>query len=65
MMDERRRFQIALGGVAACVLIAAMFVSSAPPLEYRSVMGGQRTGRSLETHIVELVRQCSQLGATA
>lgn len=36
-----------------------------PPLEYRSVMGGQRNGRSLETHIVELVRQCSQLGATA
>jgi UDP-glucose 4-epimerase len=38
---------------------------AAPPLEYRSVMGGQRSGRSLETHIVELVRQCSQLGATA
>ena len=36
-MDERRRFQIALGGVAACVLIAALFVSSAPPVWYPAV----------------------------
>jgi hypothetical protein len=34
MMDERRRFQIALGGIATCLLIAALFVSSAPPLSY-------------------------------
>lgn len=40
-MDERRRFQIALGGVASCVLIAAMFVSSAPPLEYPAVRAPQ------------------------
>ena len=40
-MDERRRFQIALGGVASCVLIAAMFVSSAPPLEYPAVHAPQ------------------------
>jgi UDP-glucose 4-epimerase len=36
-----------------------------PPLEYRSVVVGARNGRSLETHIAELIRQCSQLGATA
>ena len=36
-MDERRRFQIALGGVASCVLIAAMFISSAPPLTFPAV----------------------------
>jgi hypothetical protein len=36
-MDERRRFQIALGGVASCLLIAALFVSSAPPLVYPAV----------------------------
>jgi hypothetical protein len=41
MMDERRRFQIALGGVASCLLIAAMFVSSAPPLEYPPVRDPQ------------------------
>ena len=33
-MDERRRFQIALGGIASSLLIAALFVSSAPPLSY-------------------------------
>ena len=33
-MDERRRFQIALGGIATCLLIAALCVSSAPPLSY-------------------------------
>ena len=32
-MDERRRFQLALGGIATCLLIAALFVSSAPPIE--------------------------------
>jgi UDP-glucose 4-epimerase len=36
-----------------------------PALEYRSVFVGARNGRSLETHIVELIRQCSHLGATA
>jgi hypothetical protein len=36
-MDERRRFQVALGGIASCLLIAALFVSSAPPLVYPAV----------------------------
>jgi hypothetical protein len=36
-MDERRRFQVALGGVASCLLIAALFVSSAPPVVYPAV----------------------------
>lgn len=36
-----------------------------PALEYRSVIVGARNGRSLETHIAELIRQCSHLGATA
>ncbi|MDQ7247167.1 NAD-dependent epimerase/dehydratase family protein [Dongia sedimenti] len=52
-------------GRSCRVEIAGKGDTAAPPLEYRSVMGGQRNGRSLETHIVELVRQCSQLGATA
>lgn len=36
-MDERRRFQVALGGIASCLLIAALFVSSAPPVVYPAV----------------------------
>ena len=40
-MDERRRFQIALGGVASTVFIAGLFVWSAPPLEYPAVGGPQ------------------------
>lgn len=40
-MDERRRFQIALGGVASTVFIAALFVSSAPPLVYPPVPAPQ------------------------
>jgi UDP-glucose 4-epimerase len=47
------------------VEIAGTGDAGGAPLEYRSVMGGLRSGRSLETHIVELVRQCSKLGATA
>ncbi|WP_395018146.1 NAD-dependent epimerase/dehydratase family protein [Dongia sp.] len=52
-------------GRACRVEIAGKGDAAAAALEYRSVMGGARNGRSLETHIVELVRQCSQLGATA
>lgn len=40
-MDERRRFQIALGGVAGTVFIAGLFVWSAPPLDYPAVHGPQ------------------------
>jgi hypothetical protein len=40
-MDERRRFQIALGGVASTVFIAGVFVWSAPPLEYPAVRAPQ------------------------
>jgi UDP-glucose 4-epimerase len=47
------------------VEIAGKTAGGSAPLEYRSVMGGARNGRSLETHIVELIRQCSQLGASA
>ena len=50
---------------AALETAGAQCARIAVPLDYRSVMGGLRHGRSLETHIVELVRQCSQLGATA
>jgi hypothetical protein len=40
-MDERRRFQIALGGVASTVFIAGLFVWSAPPLDYPAVRAPQ------------------------
>jgi hypothetical protein len=43
-MDKRRRFQIALGGIASCLLIAALFVSSAPPLTYPAVSRPVRIG---------------------
>jgi len=52
-------------GRSCRVEIAGKGEAAAPALEYRSVMGGSRSGRSLETHIVELIRQCSHLGATA
>lgn len=52
-------------GRSCRVEIAGKGDTTSAPLEYRSVMGGSGSGRSLETHIVELVRQCSQLGATA
>jgi UDP-glucose 4-epimerase len=52
-------------GRACRVEIAGSGNATGWPLEYRSVMGGSRQGQSLEAHIVELVRQCSHLGATA
>jgi UDP-glucose 4-epimerase len=52
-------------GRACHVEVAGKGDSGDAPLEYRSVVGGARHGRSLETHIVDLVRQCSHLGATA
>lgn len=46
-MDERRRFQIALGGIGSCLVIAALFVSSAPPLEYPAVRAPKAAYRVL------------------
>ena len=51
-MDERRRFQIALGGIASCLLIAALVVSSAPPLAYPAVpRAGLSTPAPLVRHL--------------
>ncbi len=48
-MDERRRFQIALGGVASLVLIAGLFVASAPPVTYPAVSAPQPFYRIVST----------------
>jgi UDP-glucose 4-epimerase len=52
-------------GRTARVEIAGSGAAAGPDLEYRSVTGGLRSGRALECHVVELIRQCFKLGATA
>jgi hypothetical protein len=47
-MNERRRFQIALGGVASTVVIAGLFVWSAPPVEYPAVRAPQPFVRGVD-----------------
>jgi UDP-glucose 4-epimerase len=47
------------------VEIAGAGPNPGAPLEYRSVAGGARDGRTLEAHVAATIRQCSQVGANA